>query len=382
MGYGVSSEYWLPPESQVGANYDMPPLMESFSDLKSDISFVQNLSNRYIYGPHAGTTNFLTCVNTKVEQGVFKNSVSCDQLIADALGQETRHSSLAIGSKATGNDGHGSRIGYASWRDDGRPVGLYRQMIDLYTALFGTGGSAQEIKARLSQKRSSLDLLMRNAKSLHHKISASDRDRVDEYFTSIRHIETRLTKAEQWLNIPFPDTPFQEPGQVGGIAEIELAFDLMHAAIQSDSTRVMSYMLPTKNILKELSIRMNPHQMSHKANTPELDGDHQRRDRALAEQVSRFIRKLKNTKELDGSSLLDHCLVAYGSGLRGGHIAKNGPMLLAGHGGGGIKQGQNLVYEKTVTPVANLWLSMIRHAGVEQEAFADSTSVLTEMGFS
>lgn len=382
MGYGVNEKNWFPSVDQVGADYDLPPLMKSFSDLKGDVSFVQNLTNQHIHNAHSGTTNFLTCANTHPAKGVFKNSISCDQLAASAIGKDTRHSSLAIGSTISNSDGHGGRFGYASWGADGKPVGTFRKIVDLYTALFGAGGSAEEINARLREKRSSLDLLVGNAKRMNHKMSASDRDRVDEYFASIRNIETRLTKAQNWAKKPFPEAPFPEPGELDGIMEIELALDLMHAAIHSDSSRVLTYMLPTSNILKELGLKMNPHGMSHKASDPDPESPHQKRDRALAEQVARFVRKLKKTKEFDGSSLLDHCLVAYGSGLRKGHNKNNSPMLLAGHGGGGIKQGRNIVYQKNVTPVSNLWLSMLRHVGVQQETFADSNAVLTEIGFS
>lgn len=384
MGYGVNAQNWLPPQSQVGADYDLPPLLESFKDLRPDFSIIQNLTNRFIHDPHAGTTNFLTCVNTKKQPDRFNNAISCDQLAAKVLGKDTRHTSLALGSAITPNDGHGGRFGYASWGHDGKPVGTYRKMLELYTALFGAGGSAAEAKDRLARKQSILDLLMGNAKRLNHKISASDKDRVDEYFTSIRSIETRLSKAEEWANKPFPKAPFPEPGGgIRGSKEIALAFDLMLAAMQSDSTRVMTYMLPTRALLGELGIGGNPHRMSHKA-SGELDPDapHQKRDRALAEQVSRFVRKLKATKDFDGSSLLDNSLIAYGSALRQGHAKNNGPMLLAGHGGGGLKQGRNVVYKADSTPVSNLWLSMLRHVGVEQEKFADSKRVLSEVGFS
>ena len=99
----------------------------------------------------------------------------------------------------------------------------------------------------------------------------------------------------------------------------------------------------------------------------------------FAELVSGFVRKLKNTKEADGSSLLDHSLVAYGSSIRGGHAAIDVLLLLAGHGG--LKQGQNVVYQSKVTPLANLWLSMLRHVGVNTSQFANSKRVLTELGF-
>ena len=384
MGFGVNGPGWFPSEKETGSNYQLPPLLESFADLKSDISIIQNLTNRHINGPHDGTTNFLTCVNTKKNPGRFTNSVSCDQLAADVLGQDTRYRSMAIGSGISGSDGHGASLGYASWDHNGKPVGVYRQMNSLYAALFGTGSTKKELLDRIKRKKSSLDLLMGDAKRLQHQISSDDRDRVDEYFTSLRNIEGRLSKAQDWADTPFPKATVKKPTtRMSGTQELAMAFDLMHIALQSDSTRVLTYMLPSRGILKELiGGKINPHRMSHRSNTAvDPTQPHQVRDKALADQVARFVGKLKATKEVDGSSLLDHCLVAYGSGLRSGHNKNNGPMLLAGHGGGGIKQGRNLVYEANKTPVSNLWLSMLRHVGVQQDKFADSQGILTEIGF-
>ncbi len=384
MGYGVNAQNWFPSKDQPGTEYDLPPLLEPFSDLKADFSILQNLTNRHRINPHAGTTNFLTCADMKAVPGIFTNGVSCDQIAADHLGKDTRHDSLAIGSPSGGADGHGGQYGFASWAHNGKPVGIYREMTDLYAALFGTGGNKAAIEAQLAMKKSSLDVLMNDARRLNHRISSADRDRVDEYFTSIRNIENRLTKAQAWVDKPYPKAPFPQPkDNVRGQKEIELAFDMMHLAMQSDSTRVMTYMLPTAGILKDLGSRLNPHKMSHRASGPlDPESEHQQRDRIFSELVAGFLRKLKATKELDGSSLLDHSLVAYGSNLRQGHNMANGPLLLAGHGGGGLKQGQNIVYEANSTPTANLWLSMLRHVGVEQEQFANSERVLSEVGFS
>ena len=385
MGFGVNGPGWFPSKEEVGSNYQLPPLLGSFADLKSDISIIQNLTNRHINGPHDGTTNFLTCVNTKKVAGRFTNSISCDQLAANVLGQDTRYRSMAVGSRIRGSDGHGAALGYASWDHNGKPVGVYRQMNALYAALFGTGDTKKQLLDRIKRKKSSLDLLMGDAKRLQHQISSNDRDRVDEYFTSIRNIEGRLSKAQDWADTPFPKATVKKPAErMTGSQELAMAFDLMHIALQSDSTRVLTYMLPSRGILKELvGGKINPHRMSHRANTAvDPTQPHQIRDKALADQVARFVRKLKETKEVDGSSLLDHCLIAYGSGLRQGHNKNNGPMLLAGHGGGGIKQGRNVVYEANKTPVSNLWLSMLRHVGVQQNKFADSKGILTEIGFS
>ena len=376
MGYGVNAQNWFPSVKQTGTEYELPPLLQPFKDLKSDFSIIQNLSNRHKAAPHGGTTNWLTCANLK--KG---NSVSCDQLAAEVLGKDTRHSSLAIAGGNQRVDGHGDGAGYASWGRNGKPVGLYRQMKDVYATLFGTGGKAAEIQANLARQKSGLDAILGNAKRLNREISASDRHRVDEYFTSIRNVEQRLTKAQDWVDTPYPKAPFPMPGRLSGKEEIEIMLELMRIAMQSDSTRVMTYMLPTQNILRELNSKSNPHRMSHKGSGV-LDpaAIHQQRDLMLSELTSGFIRSLKETKEADGSSLLDHSLIAYGSVLRQGHGQSNGPTLLAGHGGGGLKQGQNLVYKKN-TPLSDLWLSVLRHVGVKQNKFADSQHVMTEMGF-
>ena len=383
MGYGPNPSNWFPSVDQVGTKYDLPPLLAPFKDLKSDFSILQNLTNRFKIDPHSGTTNFLTCANMKIVPGTFTNTVSCDQLAAEVLGKDTRYSSLAIGSATRrGNDGHGFSKGYASWGRDGKPVGVYRKMTSLYTALFGSGGNSIDVRARLARQQSSLDAIMGNAKRLDKKISSADRSRVDEYFTSVRNIEKRLSKAQDWIDKPYPKAPFPNPGQIGGKAEIQLMLDMIHIAMQSDSSRVMTYMLPSSGILKDLKTGLNPHKMSHRsAGDDERTTAQRARDLALSELVAGFLTKLKETKEHDGSSLLDHSLVAYGSNIRNGHNLANGPMLLAGHGGGGLKQGQNLVYKSKSTPLADLWLSMLRHVGVEQKKFGNSNRVLSEMGF-
>ena len=383
MGYGVDTDDWLPDVKQIGANYKLPGLLEPFAHLKSDFSILQNLTNVYNGNPHAGTTNFLTSVDPRSNPAIpFANSVSCDQVAAEVIGRDTRHSSMAIGSSSR-VDGHGGRFGYASWGRNGAPVGLYRDLNQLYAALFGTKGShAEKVHAQLARKQSSLDALTDHARRLNFKISKSDRARVDEYFTTLRSIEKRLSKAQEWANTPYPQPPFPQPRASGGTEEIRLTLDLMHLALQSDSTRVMTYMLPTNPILKEIGTRLNPHKMSHFGPGKGAYEVQRQRDLILSELVADFLTKLKATKERDGSSLLDNTLVVYGSCLRRGHNIKNGPLMLAGHGGGGLKQGQNLVFKQNSTPLSNLWVSLLRHVGVEQDKFADSDRVLHEVGFS
>ena len=242
----------------------------------------------------------------------------------------------------------------------------------------GTGGQAAKVRARLKREQSSLDALLSDAKKLNRQVSAEDRDRVDEYFTSIRNIEKRLSKAQEWVETPHPEAPFGV-SKLSGKENIKLVLDMMIIAMQSDSTRVLSYMIPTQPLLRGL----NPHRMSHQASGA-FDANnlkpHQKRDMEMAKLVAGFVRQLKEIKEVDGSSILDNSLIAYGSCLRKGHSVSKGPLILAGHGGGGLKQGQNLICEST--PLADLWLSMIRHVGVDQDKFANSNGVIKELGFS
>lgn len=376
MGYGVCSPYWFPALDQVGKKYELPPLVKPFEAVKNDISFLQNLQCARIPDPHAGTNNFLTCTPGKSRRDKnFRNGVSCDQLAAETLGGKTRFKYMAMGSSG-GPDGHG---GYASWDRAGTPVGLHRTTTDIYTALFGNGGGAEQLRAKLAHQQSSLDAVLSDAKRLNRQVNAEDRDRIDEYFTSIRNIESRLSRAMEWTEVPYPKAPFQLKKDD---QEIDLVFDMMLAAMKSDSTRVMTYMLPTAVILKMMGSKLNPHRMSHGAKgewDPKNPTEHQKRDLMLAEMVSGFIKKLKETKEADGSSLLDHSLVVYGSCLRQGHAVSNGPLILAGQGGGKLHQGQNI--NMNHAPLANLWLSILRHVGGKQDRFANSTGTIKEMGF-
>jgi len=368
MGYGVNTTNWFPQKE--GSNYELPPLVESFAPIKKEISFIQDLAVNRIPGPHAATQTFLNCSQEK-----DKSTVSADQLAAELLGRDTRFDYLALGSPGRA-DGHGA---LPSYDHNGKPVGTHRSMSSLYAALFGRGSDPKKVKAQLARQESSLDALLADAKKLNNQVSKEDRDRVDEYFTSIRNVEKRLSKAQEWANTPFPKAPFRETDAVRGPKMMELIFDMMVIALQTDSTRVLVYSLPSQLV----GIK-NPHMMSHRAKgdwTPGKPTQHQARDLALAQQVANFCIKLKAIKEKDGTSILDNTLIAYGSCLRAGHAVGRGPLILAGGGGGGLKQGQNILSTRGM-PLANLWLSMLRHVGINTDTFANSTGVIKQMGFS
>ena len=173
--------------------------------------------------------------------------------------------------------------------------------------------------------------------------------------------------------------PIAEPKpEVDGREEIKLIYDIMIAAMQTDSTRVMTFRQPVNTLLTALDIKVHPHDMSHYHSTlgEKLDAS-QRRDLAQSELLAGFLDKLKATKEADGSRLFDNIALAYGSNIRTGHELSNCPTILTG-GGAGLKLGHSIVAPKD-TPLCNAWLTMLHGIGVPAERHGDSTGIIKEL---
>jgi hypothetical protein len=211
-------------------------------------------------------------------------------------------------------------------------------------------------------------------------LTKTDTDKLDEYFQSIRDIEVRLGKDEQWLSVPKAKPPVNEPkAGLAGKEEIKVMYDLIVAALQTDTTRVLTYRQPVGTLLQSLDVKVAPHDMSHYSPGDRMQAS-QKRDTVQSELLAGLIDKLKATKEADGSSLFDHVALAYGSNIRTIHYLDNCPTLLTG-GGANLKMGQHLVLPKD-TPLANVWLTMLHGVGVNPkqcERHGDSTGVVKEL---
>jgi hypothetical protein len=237
----------------------------------------------------------------------------------------------------------------------------------------------EQQKAMLAQKRSVLDTVLENAKAMQRGLGKTDTAKLDEYFQGIRDIETRLSKDEQWIGVPQPKAPLSEPSaSLAGREEIKIMYDIILAAIQTDSTRVLTYRQPVSTLMTSIGIKVAPHDMSHYHSTlgEKLEASKQR-DLTQSDLLAGLIDKLKATKEADGSRLFDHVALAYGSNLRTEHSLDNCPTLLTG-GGAGIKLGHNIVTPKD-TPLCNAWLTLLHGIGVNVERHGDSTGVLKEI---
>lgn len=381
FGWGITTETWFPDIKQPGADYTLPEGLKPLARHKADFSIVQGLWNKYSADGHWGSTMWLTGANRYAEPGqTFHNSISADQVAAAKLGLQTRFASMQLNGAEEGDrSGHGPGLSMA-WDISGKPIGGHKGPLEAYHRLFSKDNTPiEQQRAMLAQKRSVLDTVLENANDLKRGLGKTDTAKLEEYFQGIRDIETRLAKDEQWIGVPPAAAPFPEPKPgLAGREEIKLMYDIMVAAMQTDSTRVLTYRQPVSTLLTSMDIKVAPHDMSHYHSTmgEKLDAS-QRRDLAQSELLAGFIDKLKATREADGTRLFDHVALAYGSNIRTEHNLDNCPTLLTG-GGAGIKLGHNIVASKD-TPLCNAWLTLLRGLGIDAERHGDSSGVIKEL---
>ncbi|MBK1790367.1 DUF1552 domain-containing protein [Persicirhabdus sediminis] len=377
--YGVTEEAWFP--KTAGAKYEMPKALKPLERYRKYFSVVSNLSSQACPSVHSGCTTFLTCADVYRNPSIgFSNTVSCDQLAAEHFLGKTRLPSLTLTEKGEGGMGPGSSL---AWDSRGSAIPGEGDPMKVFNKLFTPETLTEEQQRdRLARKESVLDTILDDAKRMERVISSSDKDKLDEYFTSVRQMERQLEETSQWIGKPKPKSPLALPEaeEFKGSQKIKLMYDLMVAALQTDQTRVCSYRQPLNVLLKELeSGNCGSHQMSHYKGHDSRYEVSLRRDILQAQSLAYLIHKLGTTKDVAGNSLLDQTLVAYGSNIRTVHMQRNIPFLLAGGTGTGVKQGQHYVFEENDTPLANMWLSMLQHTGVQAESFSNSNGTLKEI---
>ena len=357
----------------------MPAGLAPLARHKADFTIVQGLTNKFTEEAHWGSTFWLTGAN-RFEGGVgFHNSISADQVAAAVLGKETRFASLQLnGSDAdiTGN-GHGPGLSLA-WDARGKPVAGLNKPLAAYHRLFSTDATPIEARREmLAQKRSVLDTVLVDARDLQRGLGKTDNAKLDEYFQSIRDIESALIRDEQWQRIPKRKAPLDAPSSnLAGRDEVKLMYDLIVAAFQTDSTRVMTYRQPVSNLLASLGIKVAAHDMSHYSRGEREDASKQR-DLAQSELLAGLIDQLKAVNDVDGSRLFDNTCVVFGSNIRSVHYLDNCPTIITG-GGANQKLGEHIVASKD-TQLCNLWLTLLNGVGVKTQRHGDSTGVITEL---
>ena len=382
--FGIRDSKFFPKNSD-NKGFDLTEPLSALKAHKNDFTIFRHIKHRHNYNPHDGCSTFLTDADIYGTPGkLYQNAMSCDQVAASYLGKNVRYSSLVLSSPesaGTAQGGWGNGLSL-SWNSLGSTVPAMTRPVDLYFALFGGNVTKQERIFRLKQKRSVLDTYIADFKRLYKTVMKEDREKLQEYTSSIRTIENQLTKEREWFNTPFPKTSMKEPGlniQSGSTVEHRLFYDLMAVALHTGQTNVISYRLSYDGILEELGYKAGCHSLNHMRGDMDLKIG-EAKDKKLLENYAYFISKLKSMKEADGTSVFDNSAVSIGSSTRSGHTLKDLPLIVSGSLQGKIKQGQQISFkERAPGKISDVWLTLLQGAGCPVKEFSTAQDRISEM---
>ncbi len=345
---------------------------EVLKDFQDDFTVMSGLSHPEVGSSHDSIYSFLTAAPHPERRAGFRNSISLDQFASEHIGRETRFPSLALSCE-----------GFSlSWTRSGALVPSDSFPSSVFARLF-LEGRPEEVQAqarRLRDGQSILDAVRDQAKEIHPALPADDREKLDEYFTSVRELEQRLARAEEWSKKPKPKVDAKPPQNIANSADLvgraRLMFDLIHLALQTDSTRLITLLiLGTSQVPPVPGVSLGHHDLSHHGQDPNKIAQLKTVELEKLKTLRDLLKKLKETKE-EGVSLLDRTTVFFSSNLGNAstHSSKNLPVLLAG---GGFKHGQHLAFDpKDPPPLSNLYVSMLQRLGVKADKFGSSTGTL------
>lgn len=367
---GIHGPNFFP--TNAGRDYALSPYLEPLKAMRDDFTVFSGVSHPDVDGGHNSEASYLTGA-IHPGSSSFRNSVSVDQVVAEKIGSETRFPYLALGT-ARGSlsvTRSGTQI-----PSDKRPSTLFKKLF-----LTGTAKEVEDQVRKLKEGQSIMDLVLDQTKQLQGDVGARDRARLDEYFTSVREVEQRLTKAEEWSKKPKPKVEVKPPVDIVNGADIigrtRLMYDLVHLALQTDSTRVITLAVDGMNAVPPIDgITIDHHNLSHHGKDPEKLDQLRVVEMQQMEAFRDLLAKLKATQE-EADTLLDRTMVVYGSNLgnASSHDTKNMPLLIAG---GGFQHGQHVAFDvNNNTPVCNLFVSMMQRMGLEEERFATSKGAMS-----
>ncbi len=393
---GANMDDWTP--KQVGADFELPFILEPLKNSQKDLLILSGLAQDKgrPHGDGAGdharaSATFLTgCKARKTPGADIKVGISVDQVAAQKIGSQTRLASLELGTdkaRLAGNCDSGYSCAYSfniSWKGESTPMPPEVDPRQVFDRLFGNGNAGEMDEARVKRDRyrkSVLDFALEDARRLKSDLGYTDRRKLDEYLTAVRELEQRIERANAFA-AELPD--YQRPTGIPRSYEdhLRLQYDLLALAFQTDSTRIATYIMAHDGSNRQypfIGVRDGHHDLSHHGGDDEKKAKIAKINRFHATQFAYFVEKLKSIKEGDGT-LLDNCMIVYGSGLGDGnrHNHDNLPVLLAGRGGGSIQSGRHLRFERE-TPMTNLFLSMLDRVGAPTERIGDSTGLLPQL---
>ena len=392
---GAYMQNWMP--TTEGADFELTPSLKPMAEHRSEMLVFGGLTcdkgraNGDGAGDHARAGGaFLTGAQPKKTAGAnFRAGQSADQFAAMRLGDNTRLPSLELAIEAyrgAGNCDSGYSCVYEhtlAWRNATSPLPTEVNPKLVFDRLFSDQTRDAELASRRRLRESILDSVLEDARSLQRSLGGADKQKMDQYLTSVREIEQRMTRAETLSPVTLPDDVSRPAGVPADLTEhIRLMCDLMVLAFQTDVTRITTFMLAregSEQKYRMAGVNEGHHSISHHQNKQENIDKLNAISVYHMQQFAYLIGKLKSVKEGD-RTLLDNCMIAYGSAIAdpNRHAHEDLPIIMAGSGGGTLKTGRFIRYPRE-TPLNNLWLSMLERFGAPAARLGDSTGVLDKL---
>ncbi|MEC8244525.1 MAG: DUF1552 domain-containing protein [Verrucomicrobiota bacterium] len=393
---GVIMDQWRP--SETGVLKNLPNSLKPLESHMSDFQVISGLNHTKAYangdggGDHArANATFLTGCQARKTAGMdIKVGVSVDQIAAESIGDNTKLRSLELscdGVRKSGKCDSGYSCAYQynlSWKTESMPMVPESNPRLVFERLFGNSSSLFDRKGQLQRRalnKSILDFALGGASDFSKRLGKVDQEKLNEYFTSVRELEKRIEREEKIRDV-IPDLNRPDGIPDNYREHLRLMFDMMVLAFQSDTTRISSFLLAhdgSNRSFRDIGVPEGHHALSHHKNDPEKINKLAKIDYFYSEQFAYLMDKLSNTKEVDGSRLIDHCMIVFGGGISDGnrHRHSDLPVLLAGGSSHGLKTGRHVDFESL--PMTNLYLGLLDRVGVQASQVGDSTGILTDI---
>lgn len=396
---------------KAGADYVLSEPLRSLERHRAELTPLSGLHHPgALHQQHVCADSWLTGAPlSNGSDSKYVNSVSCDQVIAELTSRETRFPSLELSLTAGVGQPHNSNT--LSFSRDGIPLPAEDNPRSIFERLFGEEpGGIKARRERLERRKSVLDAVIEDARTVRRSIGGEDRGKLDDYLSAVRDVETRTERLEGWLDVPKPKvdgTPFQKNVPKTPAGEYyRTMLDLILLTLRTDMTRVVTYMNGSEAVglaLSEIGISNSRHELSHHAEDPERLTRLTKADTYLVETFSGFLDRLKAVTEGE-ETLLDRTMVLFGSGMSYGHSHGNAnvPLVLAGGKSLGLKHGRHLDFNlkkmegykmsnrdsirhlchhpvNSDAKLSNLLLTLLQCMGGSPKSFSDSSGPLTEL---
>lgn len=374
LGLGLHLPHLVP--AKAGRDYELTPYLEEIQAYRDHFTVISGTSHPGVDGGHLAEKSFLTTA-PHPGSASFRNTISLDQFAAERVGLETRFGFLALSQAGRG----------LAWTRSGAEIPTDTRASGLYAKLFLEGKPDEKARRlkQLKDGRSVLDAVSSQAGGLKRELGAPDREKLEDYLGAVRETEQRLLKAEAWEARPKPKAEIPAPKDPVDKTDIlehaRLLYALMHLALASDSTRIITFFKNGMNAVPKIpGVSQDYHNLSHHGKDPAKIAELGVIERAQIACYGEFLGKLQATTE-EGSTLLDRTMVLIGSNLgnASSHDNRSLPIVLAG---GGFKHGAHLALGgERDYPLSNLFVSMLQRLGIEASSFGSGSSTMRGLEF-